>query len=59
MQAMVFRGMGILERGLANIDVVYHGSSRTGTSQLDPRVSTHGIAYVYAIRSIAQAVAFP
>ena len=31
--------------------VVYHGSNRSGLTQLDPRSSTHGPAFVYAMRS--------
>ena len=53
---MVFRILGVLESKL--VAVVYHGSNRRGLTRLDPCVSTHGHAFVYAVRVPAQAIAF-
>ena len=38
--------------------MLYHASKEKGLETLEPRVSTHGKAYVYAIRSRVAAVCF-
>ena len=63
LSAMVLGPMELLARERLDLmtaqkHLVYHASTVTGLQRLEPRRSTHGILWVYAMREAAHAVAF-